>query len=336
MAEYPIDIVVPWVDGSDPAWRAERSNFRPAANSDSDESRYREWGLFQFWFRSIEQYAPWVRKIHLITWGHLPPWLNTNHPKLNIVNHKDYIPEEYLPTFSSHPIELNIHRIPDLAEHFIYFNDDVYLNNPTTPESFFVGGMPRDTAVLGITATVDNFSYMPYIALNMLGCINMKFSKYRVIAKKPFKWFHPSYGLNLLQNLYFLPRNFFPGFKNFHSCLAYRKSTLEEVWEEFPADLERSCKNRFRSREDVNQYLFRWWRLAKNEFVPSKPNCRYLTIGHDTMDKFESALEYSDCKVVCINDDPSSCDFEEEQKKIYALLQKKFPDPSAFEIPNEV
>ena len=336
MAGYPIDIVVPWVDGSDPAWRAERAKFRPDANSDNDESRFREWGLFQFWFRSIEQYAPLVRKIHLITWGHLPPWLNTNHPKLHIVNHKDYMPEDCLPTFSSHSIELSMHRIPDLAEHFIYFNDDIYLNNPTSPETFFVNGVPRDSAVLGTVAIVDNFSFLPYITLNMLGCINMKFSKYRVIAKHFFQWFHPRYGADLLRNLYFLPKNCFLGFKNFHSCQPYCKKTLEEVWQAFPDELERTSHNRFRSRHDVNQYLFRWWRLLKGEFVPSKPNCRYLTLGSDPMDKFESALEYSDCKIVCINDDPSSCDFEAEQQKIYALLQKKFPEPSTFEIKNEV
>ena len=92
MPDFPIDIVVPWVDGNDPAWRAERSQYRPDQNSDGGDSRYREWGLFQYWFRGIEMYAPWVRKVHLITWGHLPAWLNTDHPKLHIVNHRDYMP----------------------------------------------------------------------------------------------------------------------------------------------------------------------------------------------------------------------------------------------------
>ena len=73
MPNYPIDIVVPWVDGSDPAWRAERAKYRPELGTgDNNEARYREWGFFQYWFRSIEMYAPWVRTVHLITWGHLP------------------------------------------------------------------------------------------------------------------------------------------------------------------------------------------------------------------------------------------------------------------------
>lgn len=331
MIDYPIDIVVPWVDGSDPEWEAERRCYRPAANSDSSSSRFREWGLFHYWFRSIEKYAPWVRKVHLITWGHLPPWLNTDNPKINIVNHKDYIPAEYLPTFSSHVLELNMHRIPDLAEHFIYFNDDVYLSAPTKPQDFFVDGLPLDTAVLGMVRISDNFSFLPYINLNMLGCINMKFSKYSAIKHNFSKWFSPKYGKNLLYNLYLLPGNNISGFKNFHTCIPYCKKTLSEVWEAFPEELERTCKNRFRSREDVNQYFFRYWRLLKGEFVPMHPNSKYLTLGEDSTEAVEEALFNRRLKVVCVNDDPMSCDFETEQRKITEVFENKYPEACLFE-----
>ena len=143
--------------------RKEKYKYMGIDEPDAGAERYRDMGILKYWFRAVESYAPWVNQIHFITWGHLPDWLNTQCPKLHIVNHKDYIPEDCLPVFSSHPIELNLHRIPDLAEHFIYFNDDVYLNNPTTPKTFFVRGLPRDTAVLGPVAIFDNFSYLPYI-----------------------------------------------------------------------------------------------------------------------------------------------------------------------------
>ena len=94
---YPIDIVIPWVDGSDPAWRAERAKYDPSATSDNSEERFRDWDTFRYWFRCIEKNAPWVRTIHFVTWGHLPGWLDPSHPKLHIVNHRDFIPEEYLP-----------------------------------------------------------------------------------------------------------------------------------------------------------------------------------------------------------------------------------------------
>ena len=333
MPAYPIDIVVPWVDGGDPAWRAERAQYRPELGTDSSDARYREWGLFQYWFRSIEQYAPWVRTVHLITWGHLPPWLNTDHPKLHIVNHKDYIPAEYLPTFNVNPIEDNLHRIPGLAEHFVYFNDDVYLTRPTTAEDFFVDGLPVDTAVLHGVTISDTASFMPYLALNCLGILNENFSKREVMKRDFKKWFSPKYGKLALYNLYYLPGRNFNGFRNFHSCVPYCKSTLEELWERYPAILDATCRNRFRARTDVNQYLFRYWRLAKGEFVPAKPNCAYLTIGEDDLPTIQSALESKKYKVVCVNDDPSGLNFAEEQQRFQEVFENRYPVPSTYELP---
>ena len=331
MPDYPIDIVVPWVDGNDPAWRAERAKFRPETGSDNSEARYREWGLFQYWFRSIELYAPWVRKVHLITWGHLPDWLNTDHPKLNIVNHKDYIPQEYLPTFNAIPIENNVHRIPDLAEHFILFNDDVYLSRPTKAEDFFVNGLPVDTAVLNNVTISDTFSFMPYLALNCLGIINENYNKRTTLKRDRKKWFTPKYGKLALYNLYYWPGKNFPGFRSFHTCVPYQKSTLEEVWSKYPEMLDRSCRNKFRSREDINHYVFRYWHLAKGAFAPAKPNCAYLTIGEDDAQAVANALVSKKYKVVCVNDDPSGLNFAEEQKRFKEIFEQRFPTPSAYE-----
>lgn len=331
MPDYPIDIVVPWVDGSDPAWRAERAKFRPDSGSDNSEARYREWGLFQYWFRSIELYAPWVRKVHLVTWGHLPEWLNTDHPKLNIVNHKDYIPAEYLPTFNAIPIENNVHRIPDLAEHFILFNDDVYLSCPTTPEDFFVDGLPVDTAILNNVTISDTVSFMPYLALNCLGMVNENFDKHTVLKRDWKKWFSPKYGKMALRNLYYWPGKNFAGFRSFHTCVPYRKSTLEEVWSKYPEALGKSCCSRFRSREDINHYIFRYWHLVKGEFYPAKPNCAYLTIGEDDAQAVADALVSKKYKVVCVNDDPSGLNFAEEQKRFKEIFEQRFPTPSAYE-----
>lgn len=106
-----IDFVIPWVNGNDPEWIKEKSNFEKQSEGDRRDIRFRDWDNLRYWFRAVEAYAPWVNRIHFITWGHLPEWLNTAHPKLNIVTHQDYIPQAYLPTFNSHTIELNMHRI---------------------------------------------------------------------------------------------------------------------------------------------------------------------------------------------------------------------------------
>ena len=330
MVQYPIDIVVPWVDDSDPVWQKERARFRPLPGSDNGEARYRDWGLFRYWFRSVAQFAPWVRQIHLVTFGHVPDWLNLKHPKLHIVNHKDYIPEQYLPTFSSHVIELNMHRIPDLSEHFVYFNDDVYLNNPVKADDFFIHGVPVDSAVLGMINIVDDVSFMPYIMLNMLGIINQTYNKHQIMKRNFLKWFSPFYGKWMFYNLYFFPGKNFAGFRNFHTCISYRKKTLREVWDRFPELLHHTCQHRFRSREDINQYFFRYWQLLNGEFAPSHPNSVYLTIGENKEKQIIAALEGKK-KVVCVNDDPMGFDFITQQKKIEKIFRAKFPTPCDFE-----
>ena len=327
-----IDIVIPWVDDSDEKWRKEYLQYKPGANCDSDEARYRDWNVFKYWFRGIEKYAPWVRKIHFLTYGHIPSWLDTTNPKLNIVNHKDFIPEKYLPTFSSHPIELNMHRIPDLAEHFIYFNDDVYLTQPTKPEDFFVDGKPVDTAVMAVVDNEDNTNFMPYIMLNILGIINMEFPKKKTIKNNKSKWFSPKYGKGMLKNMYLYPFKYFTGFSIYHSCNSFCKSTFEKVWDKNEDTLDLTCSHKFRSKEDVNQYLMRFYQLCEGNFCPHKSDSTYVTIGNETMETIETYLYDSSYKVVCINDDPMGFDFETEKAKLENIMEKKFGEKSSFEL----
>ena len=83
-----------------------------------------------------------------MTCGHVPGWLNLEAPKLHFVKHADFIPVEYLPTFNCNPIEMNIHRIKGLSDHFIYFNDDTFLIDHVAEERFFRDGLPCDIAAL--------------------------------------------------------------------------------------------------------------------------------------------------------------------------------------------
>ena len=104
-----IDFVLTWIDGADPEWQQERATYESGQrNIENGVARYRDWGTLKYWFRGIEHYAPWVNKIYFVTWGHIPPWLNTENEKIQVVKHHEFIPEEYLPTFSANPIELNL------------------------------------------------------------------------------------------------------------------------------------------------------------------------------------------------------------------------------------
>ncbi|WP_415184115.1 hypothetical protein [Phaeovulum sp.] len=101
------------------------------------ESRFKSRDELRYSLRSIFDYAPWVRNIFIVTNGQVPTWLDVDHDRVRVVPHREIIPAEYLPTFNSHVIESCLHRIPGLAEHYIYFNDDVMLLRAVKPTDFF-------------------------------------------------------------------------------------------------------------------------------------------------------------------------------------------------------
>lgn len=104
---------------------------------DISTSRYVDNEELRYSLRSIERYAPWVRHIFLVTNGQIPSWIDMESSRLTIVAHEDIYPDlSHLPTFSSPSIESHLHKIPGLADNFLYFNDDVMLNQPVWPEDF--------------------------------------------------------------------------------------------------------------------------------------------------------------------------------------------------------
>jgi hypothetical protein len=142
--DFPVDFVFTWVDGSDPRHAAKRSrHFSAAERCDTAPSLYRDNGELRYALRSVARYAPWVRRVFLVTDGQIPALLEAEHPKIRVVDHTECIPSSYLPTFSSRVIEAHLHRIPELAEHYVYCNDDFFLLSPCRPEDFFTAnGLP--------------------------------------------------------------------------------------------------------------------------------------------------------------------------------------------------
>lgn len=148
----PIDAVILWVDGNDENHKAKMLPYledKTKVNSEKFRTRYDQVNEIKFTIDSILKYAPYIRNIYIITDNQTPDFLKNSktehtYKKVSIVDHKvifkDY--DDYLPTFNCRPIETCLYRIPDLAEHFIYFNDDFFLINETKPSDFFKDGLP--------------------------------------------------------------------------------------------------------------------------------------------------------------------------------------------------
>lgn len=338
-----IDFVITWVDGNDPVWQAEKKKYDTKAG-DSRITRYRDWGTLRYWFRGVERYAPWVGNIYFVTYGHKPDWLNVNHPKLIMVNHKDFIPEKYLPTFSCRPIELNLHRINGLSDRFVYFNDDMFLLQPVTESDFFINGLPCETAVLTVSALAGGeakkkrktkFSSL-YTALAFnCALINRNFEKNKVIMKNWYKWFNIKYGSSCLRTLLLMPWNYFSGIMNYHIPYSYLKSTYEEVWAKEKDILDLTCSHKFRMMTDVSQTVMNFWQCASGNFMPRNPHIgKALWLRDDKKNNeivFDTIRKQS-YKMICVSDEVHEGSFNEIKSNFLKTFESIFPEKSSFEV----
>lgn len=324
-----IDLIISWVDSTDVNWQHSKALYTKKYGS-INPCFFRNWGWLRFLFRSIEANLPWVRRIFFITCGQCPSWLNTSHEKLVCVNHKDYMPEDFLPTFSSHPIELNIHRIEGLSQQFIYMNDDMFFMNPLSPNDFFQEGRPCDCLWLQpLTEQFeDNFAS---IMLNNLLIVN-KYQDLRTnAARLQDSLFHPSYPPKALEdNKLFQGLKHFPGFREFHMPIALLKSTLEELWSKEEMQLYTTCRHKIRATADVSIWLARDWQLAKMEFVPHYiPGMVLTNAGNPELDKIILSPKTN---MLCINESETVPYSEELALKISSYFRKKFSHKSSFEL----
>lgn len=325
-----VDIVVLWVDGNDPAWQHDFMHYANLNNSgDKRVSCFRDWNTLKYWFRGIEKFAPWVNKVHFVTYGHYPSWLNLNCPKLHFVKHSDFIPQKYLPTFNANTIELNIHRIKGLAEHFVYFNDDLYLIAPTPVSRFFKNGQVVDCFILNALSGGG----IGHIILNDIETINIHFSKQRVLRQHISKWMNPIYGKDLFRTLVLLPWPNFTGLVDPHFPSGFLKSTFEKVWEIEYERLDKTCRCKFRNETNVNQYLMRYWQLMEGDFCPRNVFKDSVYLGmqdRSVIPDIKKAFNSKKKKILVLNDD-CIADFEFIKEQLVTLFETILPYKSQFE-----
>ena len=328
LMNQPIDFVVMWVDGNDQEWRKKKNSFSADISSqvDDSEERYRDWNNLELWVKSAQAFAPWVNNIYLLTDNQVPEFIS-NYPKVKVVDHKEFIPEEYLPTFSSHTIELNAHRIKGLSEQFVLFNDDVFLIKAVQPTDFFVEGKPKDSYAANIINGVGKDDIIKYIVLNNVAIINEHFNKREQLKTQFKKWFNPLNGPFLFKTLLLSPWPHFTGFVETHIANSYLKSTFEDVWDREFEFLNKTCLNKFRHMNDVNQWVMRSWQLASGTFVNRKHNFgKFFMVDESNVDECVNWIKNQKSHMVCINDENTIKNFERLTKQINDALSSIIPD----------
>ena len=176
--EMNIDLVYLWVDGNDPEWLKKKQLFMD--KKINTVGRYQDNQELKYSLRSVEKHLPWIRKIFIVTDNQIPTFLDTNHPKIEIVYQSDIIPKEIGQTYNSVIIEYFIYKIPDLSEHFLLACDDMFIHANLAPSFFFKDGIP-----------VVRMVYNPLIKwkLKLKKALNIHINNYRLSIENAYRLF---------------------------------------------------------------------------------------------------------------------------------------------------
>ncbi|MBL4564843.1 Stealth CR1 domain-containing protein [Citrobacter koseri] len=332
-----IDFVVLWVDSTDVAWQEKFTEFKGKGSHGEravHPARFRDMGIFKYWFRCVEKYAPWVRKVHLVTCGQIPSWINVEHEKLNIVFHDEFIPSEYLPTFNSNTIELNLHRIKDLSNKFVLFNDDTFITSPLREDFYFDNGYPNDFLIIKKQSpkNKDEIIMRSSEFLNV-SVLNTHINKKTIIKENRRKYYGLRYKKGLLKNFMNRRASYFEGFYGKHLPQPFLKSTFTEIWQAEEELLKKSSSKRFREPLCLTQYLFRYWQLAHGNFNPKNPEGRgvYFNLSSSNINEAIKTLSNGTAQA-CFNDTEKLHDFEKVTTTLRNAFEMRLGHKSSFEI----
>ena len=309
-----IDLVYLWVNGSDPAWLAKKNAF--IGNSQENTSinckgRHASNDELKYSLRSVEKYAPWVRKIFIVTDEQTPDWIDTANSKIKIVDIGEILPESALPCYNSCVIEHRLYKIDGLSERFLYANDDMFINKPISPDAFFAE---------------DGF---PVIRLYPKPFRRLRWFFYRErIRKKPLLPYSKSIAnaSELVKKRYGIYYNGIPH----HNIDAYLKSDYQRVAEEiFKNELEAGFVNHTRNHNDIQRIIYLYVALAKK-----RGHLRYVSKKESLYADIHKELYYKKIEkynpvLFCLNDSQYADDNDRAGLKAY--LDNCFPEKSSFE-----
>ncbi len=308
--DFPIDVVITWVDGQDPEWIGAKNSAltelgRAPSSDAAADSRFVPYDELRYCLRSIETFAAFVDKIYVVTAGQRPAWL-VEDDRLRVVDHQEIFPASALPTFNSHSIEASLHKIDGLAEHFIYMNDDFMFGRAVPAELFFrSSGL---SLFYQSTALID-----PYAPLSV-----------DAAARNSQALVHSAFGRRAGQK-----------FK--HAPYALRRSVLEEIAERFADEIDRTVHAVFRSETDipVPSSFHHYYGYLTGRAVPGALKARYIDVADSNFAAKRRSLLRRDYDTLCVNDGGADAGDDERRDQVRELLQWLQPVASRWESSNE-
>lgn len=307
-----IDMIFSWVDGSSTDFQRQRAKQMQeyvVGEGDDGATRYRHVDELRFALRSVHMYAPWVRRIFIVTDSDRPAWL-AEHPKVTIVPSEQFFADpSVLPTHNSHAVESQLHRIDGLAEHFLYSNDDMFFGRPVSPELFFTSGgltkfVEAPVRIGAGPARTHRSGHDNGLRVN------------RALLKDKF-------GRVIIRDLQ-------------HCATPLRRSVASELESTFAEDYARTAASRFRSATDISvtNSLYHYYALLTGRAVPTtSPRVRYIqTTLTESLGQMEKLLKRRDVDMFCLNDG-SVPEIPEEVRvpALRACLERYYPIAAPWE-----
>ncbi|GAA0387312.1 exopolysaccharide phosphotransferase [Acrocarpospora corrugata] len=303
--DFPIDAVYTWVDGGDPVWRARRDLALTGGLSElaTTEARFVSRDELRYSLRSLMTYAPWVRKIWIVTDQQRPSWLRPDD-RIQIVDHKEIFRDPgVLPVFNSHAIEAQLHRIEGLSEHFLYLNDDFFLGRPLYPEMFFEGN--------GITRFFPSAAQVPF-ALYEDNPVHAAGMNNRRLLEELC-------GRTLTQKMKHVP-------------YALRRSLLFELEDRFAEAFEETTRSAFRRGSDIAvvSSLAHYYGYLSGRAIPGTVHYTYVDLAmRKAPAKMRRMLAAREHDAYCLNDTAATT--PEQDALTHRFLEAYYPVPSPFE-----
>jgi hypothetical protein len=309
---FDIDMVFSWVEGSDPEFRAQRSvqmSKYVVGEGDEAEARIRQIDELKYALRSVNMFAPWVRRIFIATDSRPPAWL-AEHPMITIVRAEEHFSDpEALPTYSSHAVESQLHNILELSEHFLYSNDDMFFGRPLKASMFFSPG--------GITRFIEAKTRIG------LGANDPTRSGFENAARVNRQLIFERFGQVITRHLE-------------HTAVPLRKSVLTEMEREFPEDFARTQANQFRSSSDISvtNSFYHYYALMSGRAVQQE-KAKVLYVNTTTragLDLLPVLRKKRSFDFFCLNDSSfPEVSAEERTNRVVSFLERYFPIPAPWE-----
>lgn len=314
--QEPVDIVYTWVDGDDPVWKHRMHSARddvdlnftePSALADS---RFTSRDELRYSLRSLEYYASWARHIFIVTDNQVPEWLNTGHPQITVVDHRDIFTDpEVLPVFNSHAIESQLHHIPGLSDRYLYLNDDCFFLRPTEPELFYTGnGLAKHFPSI-VPIDVDGWSPrdLPIISA----------------AKQGRDYLLEKYGRTVTHRLQ-------------HTPYAQLRPLLEMMERNEPDMFAQVAASKFRAPDDfsIPASLHHFDAYAQGKSVEDVIGYQFVDLAREDLSlQLGRIARRTDLDVCCINEtNLPQADADRVDREVRQFLIDRFPVPSSFEL----